>query len=234
MVVVFLALGTWQVKRLYWKRDLIERVESRVHAKPTPAPGRNEWPGVNAANSAYLHVVAVGNFLYSCSVRVKAVTVLGSGSWIVTPLRQENGDVLLVNRGFVPIDPAGAAAPRKCTPESDLSDTTLQTITGLLRISEPGGAFLRHNDPVMQRWYSRDVKGIAAAQALDRVAPYFVDADANTAPITAPSRAADATAPVGGLTVIKFADDHLVYAITWFVLALMAAAAAWRVLRVKA
>ncbi len=35
---LLLALGTWQVKRLSWKLDLIERVEARVHAEPTDAP----------------------------------------------------------------------------------------------------------------------------------------------------------------------------------------------------
>ncbi|MDT8333730.1 SURF1 family cytochrome oxidase biogenesis protein, partial [Roseomonas gilardii] len=29
------ALGTWQVERRAWKLDLIQRVESRVHAPPT-------------------------------------------------------------------------------------------------------------------------------------------------------------------------------------------------------
>ncbi|MGG2477358.1 SURF1 family cytochrome oxidase biogenesis protein, partial [Rhizobium sp. BR5] len=27
-----LALGTWQVQRLFWKLDLIERVDARAHA----------------------------------------------------------------------------------------------------------------------------------------------------------------------------------------------------------
>ncbi|MGE1076300.1 SURF1 family cytochrome oxidase biogenesis protein, partial [Pseudomonas fragariae (ex Marin et al. 2024)] len=31
---LLLVLGTWQVKRLSWKLDLIERVEARVHADP--------------------------------------------------------------------------------------------------------------------------------------------------------------------------------------------------------
>ena len=53
------------------------------------------------------------------------------------------------------------------------------------------------------------------------MAPYFIDADAtNVAP----------DAPVGGLTVVSFPNNHLVYAITWYALAaLVAAAAVWRV-----
>src|SRR3546814_6228890 len=57
-------------------------------------------------------------------------------------------------------------------------------VTGLLRMSEPGGAFLHHNDPDNGRWYSRDVAAIAAAQGLagTKVAPYFIDADATPNP----------------------------------------------------
>ncbi|WP_204265686.1 SURF1 family cytochrome oxidase biogenesis protein, partial [Klebsiella pneumoniae] len=51
---------------------------------------------------------------------------------------------------------------------------------------------------------------------LGEVAPYFIDRDAGT-------NARDL--PIGGLTVIRFPNNHLVYAITWFALALMLAAA---------
>jgi surfeit locus 1 family protein len=44
------------------------------------------------------------------------------------------------------------------------------------------------------------------------VAPYFIDADGSV----------DLSAlPVGGLTVISFPNNHLVYAVTWFGLAIM-------------
>lgn len=38
LAATLIALGTWQVERLAWKRDLIARVEERVHASPVPAP----------------------------------------------------------------------------------------------------------------------------------------------------------------------------------------------------
>ena len=78
-------------------------------------------------------------------------------------------------------------------------------------------AFLRANDPAAGRWYSRDVAAIAWARGLSEVAPYFIDADAASEP---------GGIPVGGLTVVVFHNNHLVYAITWYVLAAMAAGAA--------
>jgi surfeit locus 1 family protein len=46
----------------------------------------------------------------------------------------------------------------------------------------------------------------------------------DTHPVT---RAACPVVPVGGLTMITFHNSHLVYAITWYTLALMVAGAFW-------
>ncbi len=211
---VFLALGTWQVERRAWKLDLIERVERRVHAPPTPAPPRAEWPFVSRVSHEYRHVRATGVFLPESQTRVQAVTERGPGFWVMTALREPDGSIILVNRGFVAQDePAHSAA---AAPPSEPV-----TVTGLLRLTEPGGGFLRHNDPAADRWYSRDVQAIAAARGLRVVAPYFIDADRATA-------VDDGThGPVGGLTVIAFYNNHLIYAITWYTLAAMIPAALW-------
>ena len=97
----FMALGTWQVHRRAWKHDLIARVDARVHAQPVDAPARGQWPVVSAANDEYRRVCLTGTFLQDRSVRVRASTELGMGSWLLTPLKLRNGDVVLVNRGFV-------------------------------------------------------------------------------------------------------------------------------------
>jgi surfeit locus 1 family protein len=196
----FVALGAWQVQRLHWKRALIERVDARVAAEPVAAPARAEWPAVDADGDAYRRVRLQGTWLGGADTRVQAVTALGPGWWLLSPLRTEAGDIVLVNRGFVPTDvdvpppPAGGAAQ----------------VTGLLRVDEPGGGFLRENDPPGDRWYSRDLTAIASARGLGDVAPYFVDADHAGAP--------DAW-PRGGLTIVRFRDSHLSYALTWFGLA---------------
>lgn len=227
---VFAGLGTWQIKRLQWKLDLIERVEQRVHAPAVAAPERARWPQINAASDEYRYVRVTGTFLYDLTTRVQASTVLGSGFWLLTPLRSADGDVVLVNRGFIPAQiTTGAHRDSSVAPQSTTEAThAVSTVTGLLRMSEPGGAFLRHNDQVADRWYSRDVQAIGAARQLTSVAPYFVDADAAKEPASEDN---SPDHPVGGLTVISFPNNHLVYAITWYVLALMVAGAVWWVVR---
>jgi surfeit locus 1 family protein len=205
-VVALSALGVWQLERRLWKLDLIERVDQRVHATPVSAPGPSAWPHINAADDAYRHVVVKGHFLGDPAALVRAVTERDGGYWVLAPFRTEDGFTVLVNRGFVPSD---RAAPDALT--ADRKPGTI-SLTGLLRISEPGGGFLRRNDPASERWYSRDVAAIAASRGIKGVAPYFIDADAS----------ADSSAlPVGGLTVISFPNNHLIYAVTWFGLAIM-------------
>ena len=215
--VGFVALGTWQVHRRAWKHDLIARVDARVHASPVDAPGRGQWPQVAAANDEYRRVKLSGSFLQDKSVRVRASTELGMGSWLLTPLRTPSGDIVIVNRGFV--SPTWCAGKADCT----AGPSGPATVSGLLRISEPKGAFLQKNDPAGDRWFSRDVAAIAAAKGLADVAPYFVDADA----ASSPGRGEGNDGPVGGLTVIAFPDNHLSYALTWYALALLTLVGAW-------
>ncbi|MCS0495744.1 SURF1 family protein [Ancylobacter sp. MQZ15Z-1] len=210
--LVFTALGVWQVQRLSWKLDLIHRVETRIHAEPGPPPS----PAAFTPDDAYRRVRLTGHFLNGRETLAKAVTEFGGGFWVVTPFVTDEGFTVLVNRGFVP--------PERRSPDSrgPAPDDAPVSVTGLIRLTEPGGAFLRSNDPQAGRWYSRDVAAIASARGLGTVAPYFVDAEA------APGGTGY---PVGGLTVVRFANNHLSYALTWFALAAMSVAAGvlvWR------
>ena len=228
----FAALGTWQLKRLQWKLDLIDRVEQRVHAPAVAAPGPDRWPRINADADEYRHVRVTGTFLYEHTTRVQAATELGGGFWLLTPLRSADGSVVLVNRGFIPANTANVANAHDRRDAAGHAASGVFVVTGLLRMSEPGGGFLRRNDPAGNRWYSRDVQAIAAAHNLSAVAPYFVDADAakgGAAEEEGPGGASDR--PVGGLTVIAFHNNHLVYALTWYALALMVAGACFWVAR---
>lgn len=212
LALVFIALGTWQVQRLFWKLDLIARVDARAHAEPVPPPERAEWSRVSSAEDEYRRVTATGTFDHDKAVLVQAVTERGAGFWVLTPLVQADGSAVLVNRGFVPSDRRDRAS---CT-AGDLAGNV--RVTGLLRMTEPGGAFLRTNNPAENRWYSRDVAAIASSQGLTDVAPYFIDADATPNP---------GGLPVGGLTIVSFRNSHLVYALTWYALAAMSVAGAY-------
>ena len=204
----FSALGVWQVQRLAWKQDLIRQVDARIHAAPVAAPSPRQT--ITRQADQYRRVVVSGRFDHSRETLVKAVTDLGPGYWVVTPLTADQGFTVLINRGFVPSErqkPSDRAAGQV---------EGQARVVGLLRLTEPDGGFLRANDPAGDHWFSRDVAGIARAKGVSGpVASYFIDADDTPNP---------GGWPRGGLTVVRFANSHLIYALTWFGLALMSAA----------
>lgn len=199
----FAALGAWQVDRLGWKRDLIARIERQLAAAPTPAPAPAQWPALGK-DDEYRRIELRGAPDFDREVLVRAATALGGGFWVMTPVRTEAGYWVFVNRGFVPPELRGKVPH----PGGTLA------VAGLLRPSEPGGSLLQDNQPADNRWYSRDVAAMAAARGLQGpVAPFFVDAQA--------AEDDTATWPRAGLTVLKFPNNHLGYALTWFALAAM-------------
>ena len=207
-VALLLALGTWQLQRRAWKHMLIAQVAARVDAPAAAPPGPGQWAALSSASAEYRHVRVTGYYLLPQTL-VRATTELGMGFWVLQPLRADDGFTLMINRGFVPEDTKAAPA-----------DGAETEVTGLLRMSQPGGGFLMPNEPAAGRWYSRDVRAIAAQDRVGDVAPYFIDAAEGPAQ----------TWPRGGLTVITFTDNHLVYALTWFGMALALTIAAARIL----
>lgn len=214
LIGIFLALGLWQVQRMAWKQALLARIEASQQGEPQPLPAPQDWPRVQRDADEYRRLRLSGHFDHGRETRVQASTVLGSGWWVVTPLRTADGRWVLVNRGFV--DAAHRDPATRPEPQAEVM------LLGLLRLTEPEGRLWQKNDAGTGRWYSRDVAAIAAAQQLPgEVAPFFVDA----------SEGSEGQWPRAGLTVLAFSNNHLMYALTWFALAAMVAGAlvfVWR------
>lgn len=199
----FVGLGIWQVYRLQWKLDLIAAVDARVEAPAVSAPGVNAV--VTREDDAYRHVFITGTYIEPLQTLIYYSTQLGPGYFVMTPLLRDDGSYVLINRGFVPEgrqkDPS-----RYAPPEGKV------TVEGLLRMSEDRSwLFSRANEPEEGQWYRRDVASIMRTKGLVPYAPYFIDAAAGDSP---------GELPIGGLTVVKFRNSHLSYALTWFVMAL--------------
>ncbi|MDO6584864.1 SURF1 family protein [Salipiger sp. 1_MG-2023] len=201
LLACFAALGTWQVHRLAWKLDLIERVDARIHADPVPAPAFDA-PVARDADE-YRRVSVTGSYLNDDEVLVYTPSDFGPAYWVLTPLQRADGSIVMINRGIVPQHNGDIA-------DFDHIDGET-TVTGLLRISEADGwLFSRESNPDEQLWYRRDIGSITQAKGFERAAPYFIDEE-----LTANSW------PRGGQTVVSFRNSHLSYAITWYALALM-------------
>jgi surfeit locus 1 family protein len=221
---LFVGLGVWQVKRLAWKEALIARVDAGLHAPPE---GVDSLPAglamAQARGMEYRRLWLRGTWLAAQSTLVAGPSSMGTGYWALTPLRLANGRIIYVNRGFVPMGTTSAAVIASTPPGP-------ADVVGLLRVSEPGGSFLRPNRPEADLWTSRDIAALAARHHLAAETGWFVDAQ-SVGPI---AKEALARQPVAGLTVVSFPNNHLGYAITWFTLALLSLGAIALVLRYRA
>ena len=202
------SLGTWQVHRLAWKRELIATVESRVHLAPVVAPSLEAARGLDMAGLDFRPVTLRGRFVAGVEAHVHAILgeprgrFGGPGVWVMAPLERDDGSIVWVNRGFVPVDRVSPAAP-----------SGEVEIAGLLRRSEPRGGFAPADDRARNLWFVRDPQVLAAGFGLDgaRVAPFTVDAGTDATP--------PGGLPQAGETRLAFENNHLGYALTWYGLA---------------
>lgn len=201
--LALLALGTWQVERLGWKERLIAERHAGVIAPPAPLPGSL----AEAKPLEYHHIAATGTFLNDRELFLGATDDDGHpGYHVITPLKLVDGEVLLVDRGFIPEgrkDPASRA-------EGELKGQVI--VSGLLRLGSDVKPhwFLPDNNVARNYWIWVDIPAMAKAAHVDRVLPFYMDADASPNP---------GGLPVGGQTRLDLPNNHLQYAITWYALA---------------
>jgi surfeit locus 1 family protein len=217
-IAILVALGVWQLERLAWKTALIGRVEARLDAPPSAAPGPAEWPDLDIVAHEYEPVAVTGTFDHAGELHV--VTTLtrpegpagGIGYLVMTPFITQDGWTVYVNRGFVPRERVSPA-----TRQEGLVDGE-NTVTGLLRAPRRRAWFMPGDDAAGNEWLSRDpllyveMLGLPAV----RIAPYIVDADFDPD--------LPGGLPQGGETAVDFPNNHLGYALTWFGLAAALAA----------
>ena len=203
MLLICLALGAWQVERLFWKQDLIAQRQAAVAAAPAAVPKSL----AEARAMEFHHVSDEGLFLNDKEIFRGATSEGGGqGYQVLTPLLEPGGRAVFVNRGYIPAelrDPAKRAA-------GQIAGT--DRVQGLLRLPPSGRPnwFLPDNRPDLNYWFWVDLPEMSAADKLDRVAPFYIDADATPNP---------GGWPKGGVTRLTLPNNHLQYAITWFSLA---------------
>lgn len=201
-LALLIGLGVWQIARLHEKEALIATVQSGFSAAPEPL---NELLATGSTSPEWHHVRVSGRFLNNKEQYLFAQGPMGAtGVQVVTPFVQQDGQVVLVDRGFVPDrlrDPAQRAQGQLAGPVS---------LTGVVRLADKPGTFTPAPDLKSRLWFVRDIPAMAKAAGVPAL-PVLIDADSTPNP---------GGWPLGGQTRIDIPNDHLQYAVTWFALAL--------------
>lgn len=208
-VAVLCALGTWQVKRLIWKQQLLATIDQRIASDPKPL---SEIIAIakDGGGIEYMPVSVTGQFLHDREQHFFATHKGATGWYIYTPLQLADGSgVVFVNRGFVPYELKEPATRRQSHLDGEL------TVTGLARSapSQKPSFAVPNNDLAKNIFYWKDLSNMSAQAGFKietPVAGLFIDAD------DTPNAGG---LPVGGVTHINLPNNHLQYAITWFGLA---------------
>jgi surfeit locus 1 family protein len=202
LLAALIALGVWQLQRLHWKLDLIAQMNGHLHAPPLSLDDILKLPQLDAQ---YRRVALDGRFENDRESYVFTATDEGLSAYhVVTPFALDDGRILFVDRGLVP-----PALRQPQTRAAGLLEGE-QHVVGVWRTPDAPGFFTPAPDLKNRVWYSHDVPGIAKALALKPVSPVIVEADATPVP---------GGWPKGGQTVVSLPNDHLQYALTWFLLA---------------
>lgn len=205
---LLIALGSWQVQRLYWKEELIAQIAERTRSQPLPL-SEMEVKFRATSDVDYWPVTLSGTFVHEGERHFFATWEGQSGFYVYTLLKLEDGRFVLVNRGFVPYDFKDAAK----RPVGQVTGPV--NIVGLARNPLDGkpGSLVPDNDLVKNIFYWKDRDVMAATASLPSgavVLPFFVDADDTANP---------GGLPVGGVTMVEMPNNHLQYAVTWYGLA---------------
>jgi len=209
-VVGFVILGQWQLGRHEERRILDARVASRVVAAPEPLD-ELIGDGGDLAGVEYRQATVTGTYVLDDEVILQARSLDGrSGHEVLTPLLGDDGTVVIVDRGWVPIDAtdppvAGAEPP-----------TGGVTVTGFVRLTQVRRG-LGPQDPAegrLTRISRVDIDRLATQ--IDRaVRPVWLQlaSQAPAQPGVFPI-ALDPPQPGGG-------PPHLSYAVQWFAFAVV-------------
>ncbi|TKT70916.1 SURF1 family protein [Afipia massiliensis] len=220
MVSVLASLGVWQLRRKDEKHALIAALTERLAKAPGALPSAAAWPTLTPAHDEFSRVKFSATFeakpdamVYSSGSAVRD-DITGPGTWAFMPARLADGRSVVINAGFVQNTMQDRAQQDRAV--ARLVTGAPVELTGYLRFSEEPGTFTPTEDAGKRLWFVRDHQSMAQVLGWGEVAPFYVDLE---------SPMPSSGTPKPGPLHVQLKDNHLQYAVTWFGLALVVAAA---------
>lgn len=195
-IAILVNLAVWQFNRLDWKEGVLAEIETKLADPPIPLPMQP-----NAQEDNYRTVIMAGRAVGDEVRFLNSGTAAGTGHHLITAFEVTDGRRILLDLGLQPVNnDAMQSADR-------LMDTV--TVQGNLLWPDDGNS----EPPEGDEWYSRDVAAMADTLETEPVL-VVLSAASEYDPRTVPL-------PVDTSTI---KNDHLEYAVTWILLAVVWAA----------
>ena len=191
-IILFCSLGTWQIHRLQWKLDLISEINNGINSEPV------FYSNTNIKN--YQKVKFSGIFDFKKQIYLYSLNNKGKpGFDIITPLKINSNEILLINRGWIQKDQKN---------NKNINKITSNSFEGILKKITKPNPFKPDNDIENNIWYSLNLKD------LENFTGYklnnFVLFLQNNQNILVENKIVSPDLP----------NNHLKYAITWYSVAL--------------
>ena len=221
LAVAFVQLGLWQLSRLDERRVYNASVAARVDDEPQSLAALVGEFGTDPEDLVDRNAVVTGRYIgadefYSVGRNYDGLT----GTLVMTPLELDDGSVMVVVRGLVPVGTPGPPAAGYETPDGTV------TLTGLI---DDGEEPLRLGEPAPDDGVLSQISRVD----LDYINTWY---DGEVLPIDlvlenqAPPNPGESLIPVPRSELTE--GSHLGYAVQWFAFAVIAvvgiAALVWR------
>ena len=137
-IILFCSLGTWQIYRLQWKVDLINEISNGLNSEPV------FYSNTNIKN--YQKVKFSGTFDFEKQIYLYSLNNKGKPGYdIITPLKINSNEILLINRGWIQKDRKG---------NKNINKVELNSYEGILKKITKPNPFKPDNDIENNIWYS--------------------------------------------------------------------------------
>lgn len=213
-IIGMISAGFWQLRRLDERQSFNAVIEARYDAEPVPLdqllPPTGTVPNDELEEIEWRQATTSGTYLTDEQLRVVNRSQGGrAGDNIVVPLQLDDGRVLLVNRGFVPLaEPSFEGVEGRAT------------VTGHLRTSEERrlGQLSDPSEGELTEVQRIDVERLAP-QLPGEPVPMYLDLVSSS-----PAQVGAFPEPVAQPDLSE--GNHLSYAVQWFIFS-AAVAAGW-------
>lgn len=202
-ILILCGLGVWQLERLQWKGDLLEKLNAEYAKNVREITIR---PADLDADFEYMRGTLQGYYDFDKQILLgQHVYKNLPGQHVYTPLQLNDGSYVLVDRGWVPQHWHSVNEL-----ETDRKAAQSGHVGGLIRKPWEGNSFTPENNPQSDEWYRVDIPQIAAARSLKNLRPYILVLEA---------RETEGNYPIAQGRAPEISNNHLQYAIFWFVMA---------------